>query len=223
VARNAITAPVPRVELAGRVQRLRLAGCRRITPDGALAGRRALIPRPGRRSCAPGGSPDDARRFEPAGVRLGWVWSGAGEIRREHRRRVLASPVYVPLRVCRADIPASPAGPAVACAVVGRGSHAVERSVLQPPVRDCRAFLAGPSAHQGRVAPLALTAAGNGRYPAVASMRTGMPADALLGWRAATSTCGFPAPRQGMSPARVSIQALHAKAYDCAHFQPQGS
>jgi hypothetical protein len=32
----------------------------------------------------------------------------------------------------------------------------------------------------------------------------------------------IPAPRQDMSPTRARIQDSHAKAYDCAHFQPQG-
>ena len=52
-------------------------------------------------------------------------------------------------------------------------------------------------------------------------MRTGMPAEPN-----GLVSCGrylrIPAPRQDMSPARARIQDSHAKAYDCAHFQPEG-
>jgi hypothetical protein len=53
-------------------------------------------------------------------------------------------------------------------------------------------------------------------------MRTGMPA--MPRWQV---SCGrylrIPAPRQELSPARArKFQDSHAKAYDCAHFQPEG-
>jgi hypothetical protein len=85
--------------------------------------------------------------------------------------------------------------------------------LLQPigPVRAVRAGLAR----------LALTVIGCGRYPSQASMRISMPAvPAQRGWSRG-SRCGdtlaWTIIRRGPKD-----QVPYVKAYDCAHFQPQG-
>ena len=239
--------PVPGGELPRRIHRRRLPGSGREAADRALgrgSRHRAVPPAAGQDGWLAAGvagrlltriAGDEERRAS-RGLLAGPRWRPGSRVPAARHlpaaRHAIGGPVTRVAHAASVSFRAPELAPsAVLSGSLAFTSHGdLERTShgdLERPVNggsrpvSCPRSGAAPRARRDRLTRITLTVVGSGRYSAWASMCTGMPARPGYGQCSGVRCRGVPR-LEGLPRARARIQDSHAKAYDCAHIQPEG-